>query len=144
VLVGKQADLEAAISMTTDFELMNSVCQGARVYPGDDTTLANLRRARILDAMLARNGWRPVFSALSEDEALAVGNEFVNLLIRRLGYTDAVALLEGRRMMDAAGIAQDIETLLKQNLAKPFELASELVARPADRLLADALVDDAA
>jgi hypothetical protein len=47
-------------------------------------------------------------------------------------------------MMDAAGIAQDIETLLKQNLAKPFELASELVARPADRLLADALVDDAA
>jgi hypothetical protein len=144
VLVGKQADLEAAISTTTDFELMNSVCQAARVYPGDDTTLANLRRARILDAMLARNGWRPVFSALSEDEALAVGNEFVNLLIRRVGHTDAVALLEGRRMMDAAGIAKDIETLLKQHPAKPFELASALVARPADRLLAGALVDDAA
>jgi len=70
VLAGEQADLEAAIEMMTDFELMNSVCQVAKVYPGDDSTLANLRRARILDAMLARNRCRPVFSALSEEEAL--------------------------------------------------------------------------
>lgn len=143
VLVGEQADLEAAIAMTTDFELMNSVCQAARVYPGNDTTLANLRRARVLDAMLARNGCRPVFSALSEDEALAVGNEFVNLLIRRLGHADAVALVEGRRMMDAAGIAQDIEMLLKQRPTKPLELASLLVARPTDWRPVSALVDDA-
>lgn len=143
VLVGEQADLEAAIAMTTDFELMNSVCQAARVYPGDDTTLANLRRARILDAMLARNGCRPVFSALSEDEALAVGNEFVNLLIKRVGHADAVALVEGKRMMDAAGIAHDIVTLLNQRSTKPFDLTSALVARPAARLHTGAFVDDA-
>lgn len=143
VLVGERADLEAAIAMTTDFELMNSVCQAARVYPGDDITLANLRRARILDAMLARNGCRPVFSALSEDEALAVGNEFVNLLIKRLGHADAIGLVEGRRMMDAAGITRDMETLLKQRPTKPLDLAPLLVALSADRLPAGALVDDA-
>jgi hypothetical protein len=143
VLVGEQADLEAAIEMTTDFELMNSVCQAARVYPGDDATLANLRRARILDAMLARNGCRPIFSALSEEEALAVGNEFVNLLIWRLGHADAVALVEGRRMMDAAGIAQDIETLLKQRPPKPLEPASTFIAQHPDRLPGSALVDNA-
>lgn len=83
VLVGDKTDFEAGIELTTDFQLMNSVCQAARVYPGHDPTLANLRPARILDAMLARNGCRLGFSALTEDEALAVGNELVNLLIRR-------------------------------------------------------------
>lgn len=143
VLVGEQADLEAALSMTTDFELMNSVCQAARVYPGDDMTLANLRRSRILDAMLARNGCRPVFSTLSEDEALAVGNEFVNLLVKRLGHADTIAVIEGRRMMDAAGIALDIETLLKRRPIEPLELATAPVARHADRLLAGPYMDDA-
>lgn len=123
VLVGDQTDFEAAIEMTTDFELMNSVCQAARIYPGDDPTLANLRRARILDAMLARIGCRPVFSTLSEAEALAVGNEFVNLLIRRFGHADAVALVEGKQMMDAAGIAEDIERIMGRSLAEPIELA---------------------
>ena len=143
VLVGDQADLEAAIELTTDFELMNAVCQTARVYPGDDPTLANLRRARILDAMLARNGRQPVFSALSEEEALVVGNEFVNLLIRRLGHADTVALVEGKRMMDAAGIAQDIETLLERQTTKPFELTSPFLASGDDRPPASALLGDA-
>ena len=124
VLVGEQNDFEAAIEMTTDFELMNSVCQAARIYPGDDPTVANLRRARILDAMLSRIGCRPVFSTLSEAEALAVGNEFVNLLIRRFGHADAVALVEGEKMMDAAGIAEDIEHVMRRPLAEPIELAT--------------------
>ncbi len=128
VLAGEQTDLEAAIEMTTDFELMNSVCQVAKVYPGDDSTLANLRRARILDAMLARNRCRPVFAALSEAEALAVGNEFVNLLIRRLGHADAIALVEGKRMLESTGIAQDVERFLEQQAGEPFALASPIVA----------------
>ena len=127
VLVGDRTDFEAAIEMTTDFELMNSVCQAARVYPGDDPTVANLRRARILDVMLARNGCRPVFSTLTEEEALAVGNEFVNLLIRRRGHVDAVALVEGRRMIDAAGIAADIECVLGRPYPAPLEPIASFV-----------------
>lgn len=127
VLVGQQADLEAAIAMTTDFELMNAVCQAARVYPGDDSTLANLRRGRLLDAMLARNGCRPVFSTPSEEEALAVGNEFVNLLVRRFGHADAVALVEGRRMMEGAGIAHDLENLLKSQATAQLELQGSIL-----------------
>jgi hypothetical protein len=135
VLAGDQADLEAAIEMTTDFELMNSVCQVAKVYPGNDSTLANLRRARILDAMLARNGRRPVFSALSEDEALAVGNEFVNLLVRRLGHADTIALVEGKRMLDSTGITHEVEKFLEHQTGEPFELASPIVAGRARRLI---------
>ena len=122
VLVGSQADLEAAIEMTTDFELMNSVCQAALVYPGEDSTMANLRRARILDAMLIRSGSQPVFATLSEEEALIVGNEFVNLLIKRFGHSDAVGLLTGQHMMNAAGIADDIKNVLKLPRAQPLNL----------------------
>jgi hypothetical protein len=142
VLAGDQADLEAAIEMTTDFELMNSVCQVAKVYSGNDPTLANLRRARVLDAMLARNGRRPVFSALSKDEALAVGNEFVNLLIRRLGHLDTIALVEGKRMRDSTGITQEVEKLLERQTGEPFELASPIVASSARCLIPGAVLDD--
>jgi hypothetical protein len=143
VLVGNQADLEAAIEMTTDFELMNSVCQVAKVYPGDDSTLANLRRARILDAMLARNGHRPVFSALSEAEALAVGNEFVNLLTGRLGQADIVALVEGKRMLDSTGITQDVEKFLARQQVQPFELAASVAIGRVHRLAPSTIVANA-
>ena len=78
--------------------------------------------------MLARNRCRPVFAALSEAEALAVGNEFVNLLIRRLGHADAIALVEGKRMLELTGIAQDVERFLEQQAGEPFALASPIVA----------------
>ena len=133
VLVGDQDDFEAAIEMTTDFELVNAVCQAARVYPGDDPTLANLRRARILDAMLARNGCRPVFSTLTEDEALAVGNELVNLLVKRFGHTDAVSLIEGERIMDASGIAEDVQRMLRNRPPEPLDHSSPLLAIRNDR-----------
>jgi hypothetical protein len=85
--------------------------------------------------MLARNGRRPVFSALSEDEALAVGNEFVNLLIRRLGHADTIALVEGKRMLDSTGITQEVEKFLEHQTGEPFELASPIVAGRARRLI---------
>jgi hypothetical protein len=143
VLVGNQGDLEAAIEVTTDFELMNSVCQVAKVYPGDDSTLANLRRARILDAMLTRNRRRPIFSTLSEEEALAVGNEFVNLLIGRLGHVDAIALVEGRRMLDSTGITQEVEKFLKRQESEPIKLASPIASTDAYELIPGAVLNDA-
>ena len=73
VLAGTRGDLEIAIEMTSNFELLNAVCQVASVYPGEDITLAALRRSRVLDAMLSRNGRHPIFASLSEQEALGGG-----------------------------------------------------------------------
>lgn len=144
VLVGDQTDLEAAIQMTTDFELVNAVCQVARVYPANDATLANLRRSRLLDAMLARNGRQPIFATLSEDEALSVGNEFVNLLVKRLGPADTVAVMEGRRMLEAAGITKDIEALLhRQHRAAPIELPPPPSKRRVKQIPAAATTENA-
>lgn len=129
VLAGTQQDLEVAIEMTSDFDVINAVCQVANVYPSEDTTLANLRRSRILDAMLARNGCRPVFATLSDAEALGVGNEFVSFLQARLGRVETSALMEGRRMLDMSGIATEATNLLSQLTREPVQLSTLMEAQ---------------
>lgn len=93
--MGDVDDLDVALTECSDFELYNAVCQMAAIYPNDSPVLPTLRRGRLLDAMLSRNGRRPVFATLSEEEALAIGNEFVNLLMARLGRAETVDLIEG-------------------------------------------------
>ena len=112
VLAGGKRDLTTAIEMTTDFDVMDAVCQDAVMYPDDDPSEANLRRSRVLDAMLLRNGQRAVFASLSEEEILTVGNELGNLLRRRLGRAGTVELMEGRRMLREAGIESEVGKML--------------------------------
>src|ERR1017187_8066650 len=92
--------------------------------------MANLRRARIVDAMLARDGRRPVFAALSEEETLAVGNEFINFLFARVGWKDALALMEGKKLLSACGIAKEADELLEHRIGASVEL-SKFIESPA-------------
>lgn len=124
VLAGTQKDLEVAIEMTSDFEVINAVCQVANVYPAEDTTMANLRRSRILDAMLARNSCKPVFATLSDDEALRVGNEFVSFLQARLGRVDTAALMDGTRMLGMSGVANDAQVFLEKLTGQPMRFST--------------------
>jgi hypothetical protein len=122
VLAGGLADLRVALSECSDFELYNAVCQRAKVYPNENVLLANLRRGRLLDAMLVRSGRQPVFASLTESEALSVGNEFVELLMARAGRVDTNALADGRLLLDEIGITTDVERLLKTSAAKTLPL----------------------
>lgn len=124
VLAGSQSDLEVAIEMTTDFEVINAVCQVAQVYPSEDSVLANLRRSRVLDAMLLRSGCKPVFASLSDAEAIGVGNEFVAFLMARLGRVETNALVEGRRMLSGAGVVQEATEFLAQLTRSPVPLSA--------------------
>lgn len=124
VLSGGLNDLETAIELTTDFDVMNAVCQVANVYPGEDITIAKLKRSRILDSMLSKNDRRPIFATLSDDEALSVGNEFVTLLMTKLGKNNALSIIEGRQMLESTGIFEDIDKLLQLHIDKPIRLSS--------------------
>lgn len=126
VLAGNAGDLDAALTECSDFELYNAVCQVAAVYPNDSPVLPTLRRGRLLDAMLSRNGRRPVFATLSEEEALAVGNEFVTLLMARIGRAETVDLIEGRRMLESTGIEEDVDRLIAGQAEAPVRLASKI------------------
>lgn len=124
VLAGNAGDLDAALAECSDFELYNAVCQVAAIYPNDSPVLPTLRRGRLLDAMLSHNGRRPVFATLSEEESLAVGNEFVNLLMARIGRAETVDLIEGRRMLESTGVEEDVDRLLAGQIEAPVRLAA--------------------
>ena len=130
VLTGSMGDLETALSECSDFDLYNAVCQSAIVYPSEGTTLSNLRRGRLLDAMLTQNGRRPVFASLSEEEALAIGNEFVSLLISRVGHHDTIALIEGQRMLETVGITKEIDRFLAGRRLEPMPQNSAMKRMP--------------
>lgn len=89
------------------------MCQRATVYPNESVVLANLRRGRVLDAMLSRSGKPTIFASLTESEALSVGNQFVELLMARLGRNDTQALVEGKLLLDDLGITKDVDRLLQ-------------------------------
>jgi hypothetical protein len=133
VLAGNAGDLDAALTECSDFELYNAVCQVAAVYPNDSPVLSTLRRGRLLDAMLSRNGRRPVFATLSEEEALAVGNEFVTLLIARIGRAETVDLIEGRRMLESTGIEEEVDRLIAGRPETPVRLDAARIAALAAR-----------
>ncbi|MCP3728473.1 hypothetical protein M3I53_36115 [Paraburkholderia sp. CNPSo 3272] len=122
VLGGGLADLRAALAECTEFELYDAVCQRANVYPNENVLVANLRRGRLLDALLSRNGRTAVFAALSEAEALAVGNQFVELLMARVGRADTNALVEGRLLLDELGMTDEVERLLSVNKVASSQL----------------------
>jgi hypothetical protein len=136
VLAGDMNDLDVAVRVTTDFELWNAVCQVANIYPNEESTVANLKRARIVDAMLARNGRRPVFATLSEEEALAVGNEYTNFLIARAGYADTLALIEGKKLLTDCGIAKEADELLECRIGAPVELTRIIESPTAPKQIA--------
>jgi hypothetical protein len=121
---GSLTDIATALQESSPFNLYNSVCQGATVYPAKTVPLATLRRGRFLDAMLARNQRQPIFSSLTDEEALIVGNELVNFLYARLGHFEAAQLIEGKRMLQSAGISDDMDTLLTECTGMPVRLSS--------------------
>lgn len=121
---GDITDISTALEKATEFELFNNVCQHATVYPAPTVPYATLRRGRLLDAMLTRNERPPVFATLTDDQALAVGNELVNFLYARLGSVESQRVLDGTRMLQATGMLDEIDTMLKQQISDPVKMAS--------------------
>jgi hypothetical protein len=119
VLAGTHRDVEAALEETTAFELADAVCQSAVLYESVDATMPNLRRADMINAMLDVNHRRPIFSTLSDEEKLRVGNEMAKFLFARVGREDALALMEGQETLERlelkkAGLAHDFDRLLEE------------------------------
>lgn len=121
VLGGDKHDFSVMMQEATAFEAFNAVCQMSVAYPAEKSVpLASLRRSKLLDAMLARNQCPPVFAALSDDEAIAVGNQLSSLLLAKLGRAETANLIEGRRMLESCGIEQDVKRLVRQHAPMGF------------------------
>lgn len=124
VLAGIVEDVEVALRESSEFEALNTVCQAAAIYPGLDVATENIRRGRLLYAMLGLNHHHQVFAHLDEDEVLAVGNEFVNFLLAHLGPKHTDAVIDLKLTLKAAGIDQAVARHLKAVTSERVALTS--------------------
>ena len=111
---GSGHDVATIIEDSTEFELADAVCQSAAFYRDIDSTVPNLRRLRMFDAMLRKGGINPVFIEMSDEDALRIGNEMARFLYLRRGRTEINALLAGRTTLERLGLTNEVASRLDQ------------------------------
>ena len=109
IVVGDESDLDYVLELDErgelEFELLDTICQTSVFFKSIDATVPNLKRMRWFDNILIRSGNDPIFVNMSEDEALAVGNEYARFLYNKLGRTAANQIVSGRKALDTLGVA---------------------------------------
>lgn len=117
VLGGSRQDLTTALKAATEFELMNAVCQSARLFPCPEVEVARLRRARVLNAVLAGTPGARRLATLTREESIEVGNEVSKLLLAKFSGEDLEAAAAGRNVLDAAGLTASMVPLMEHRPA---------------------------
>ena len=115
VAAGQIEDIKLALTNEQNklFQLQ-TICNGAEIFPETDASKAVLQRSQIIDLTLAMNNKKPVFFTLSPEEQLIAGNAWMRLLINRAGsLKDAVPYLEGRKKLAEIGLENDLNEVLE-------------------------------
>jgi len=116
VLNGELGDLRVSLEESTEFEMWDRICQSSVFYPNVDARIPAIRRGKMFDLMLKRNGRTPVFGTLSDRQLIAVGNEAANLLRSILGDPNTEDVLLGRQALDDFGAGQQFNDFLQQRI----------------------------
>lgn len=121
-LVLNGAKIEARFEETAEYEAWDRICQSSGFYPDVDARIPALRRGRLFDALLSNAGVPAVFVHLSEQQLTEIGNQFATWLRMRLGPTaDIGAVAEGQRILDAAGITEELQRILPAEVAQRLQ-----------------------
>ncbi|WP_438391218.1 gamma-mobile-trio integrase GmtZ [Caballeronia sp. DA-9] len=120
VATGGVQTVEAVIEESTEFELVDRVCQSAVFFSGIDAAVPNLRRMRAFDAMLNRQGLAPCFFEMDEQQALVAGNQLSKLLYAKVGRANSQQLMLGQTTLSRLGIAADFERFAMEAIGVPL------------------------
>ncbi|MCA2431207.1 integrase family protein [Rhizobium leguminosarum] len=116
VLNGQLGDLRVSLEQSTEFEMWDRICQSSVFYPNVDARLPAIRRGRLFDLMLKRNGRTPVFATLTDRQLVGVGNEAANLLRSIIGDPNIEDVLAGRQALDDLGIGRQFDDFVQQRI----------------------------
>lgn len=116
VLNGQLGDLRVSLEESTEFEMWDRICQSSIFYPNVDARLPAIRRGRLFDAMLKRNGRTPVFATLTDRQLVVVGNEAANFLRSIIGAPSTEDVLAGRQALEDLGIGREFEDFVQQRV----------------------------
>ncbi|MDN5114884.1 VPA1269 family protein [Aliarcobacter butzleri] len=92
-------DLNYNITECSEFELYDEVCQSSIFYESIQPNIANMKRNQIINKMLLNNDIEPYFLFLNEDESLYIGNEFIKLLMIKLGKPNTIDVLNDKKKL---------------------------------------------
>lgn len=115
VAVGTMEDVEFVIENVPDklFQIQ-TICNGATIFPETDASKALLQRSQILDLTLEMNGHKPIFFKLTPEQQLIAGNAWIQLILKRTGsLKDAVPYVEGRQRLTELGLDNDLNKLIE-------------------------------
>lgn len=106
VPVGTIQDVHLILeSEAEEIHQLQVICNGAELFPETDASKALLKRSQIIDITLMFNNQKPVMFALSEEEQLQVGNQFMRILAQRTGsLKDAIPYAIGRKKLEEIGL----------------------------------------
>lgn len=124
VLNGGLLDFEVSMKECSEFDLWDRICRSADVYPSIDPALPSIRRARLLDAMLTRNGKTAAFATFTDQQLQYVGNAWTAHLRAILGEAALIGLIEGTCGVQELGIDAEIDALLASNIESPIRIGS--------------------
>jgi hypothetical protein len=138
VAVGAWQDLKVAFR-ETDSEMLQlaGVCDDSEIYPDEQPGKAVIRRSQFLDCALYREGIKPVFMTLSEDEQLTLGNRFMKRLALKVqpndvasGINQVVGTIEsGEQITRAFGLPNDdLVSILETELGHPIARVTDLLS----------------
>ncbi len=136
LVVNDIGTLETVFEETTEFDLLDRICQSSTFFQSVDPVAANVRRMRAYDRMLVRNGLQPAFLDMDEEMSLRVGNQLSRLFNTRVGRANTLNLLDGRDTLDRFGF--DVADLTKE-ISAITQRRVELRPRLADILEANEL-----
>lgn len=112
LVVNDLGTLETVFEETTEFDLLDRICQSSKLFGAVDPTNANIGRMRAYDRMLVRNGLQPAFLDMDEETSLRVGNQLSRLFTARTGRANTLNLLDGSETLARLGF--DIADLAKE------------------------------
>jgi hypothetical protein len=124
LIVPNEFQIDFTLTETSAFHQLSEVCENAELFHSCSDELAITRRTLLLDKMLLKNGLNPHFVYLSEEEQLAIGNQFTQLMLARLKSWEKInQLMDGRLMI---GDLTEGETLSTQDISGLFATSKPL------------------
>jgi hypothetical protein len=98
------------------FELTEFAVQACEFVSEVNVPSAALRKSKLLDMMLDREGRSPLFFKLSEQDALQAGNALTRFLSDLVGERGVSELLSGESTLASLGLTHDLDTALQAAL----------------------------
>ena len=132
VTVGNFEDLNMQLSECSDFELYDNICQSSVFYQSIQPNVANIKRGRIINKMLMYNNMQPSFVLLDEKESLSIGNEFVKILMLKIGKPNALDVMNEKKKLSDFGISLEVEQDIQKLLKNKYEFKNKQLVKATD------------